>query len=248
MRKRPKREFFCKSIFESVIRWVKHDLESRKQILSQLMEHVRLPLTSKDYILKNVVNEPLLINCSKCKDYVIEALHFHLLKSEKLITIPYDIRTKPRRPSSTPKVILAVGGAGKERILVSTEWYDPTINQWQPGPKMITRNLSGGLAVINDNIVIHLGGKNLDPTFESGCGLDLSSESPNWKPTTNMLVKRLYLGVGVGGKDGESFLNSAEVFDCRTREWHTISNMSTKRAFHGLGELNNLLYAVSKFG
>ncbi|XP_029345778.1 kelch-like protein 2 [Acyrthosiphon pisum] len=49
-------------VFESVIRWVKHDLGSRKCILPQLMEHVRLPLTSKEYILKKVVEEPLLDN------------------------------------------------------------------------------------------------------------------------------------------------------------------------------------------
>ncbi|XP_016659571.1 ring canal kelch homolog isoform X2 [Acyrthosiphon pisum] len=184
-------------IFESVIRWIKRDLDSRKQILHQLMEHVRLPLISKDYILKNVVDEPLLINCSKCKDYVFEALRFNLLRSEELITIPHNIRTKPRQPGGTHKVILAVGGEGNEGTLVSTEWYDPTINQWQPGPKMITPSLGGGLAVVNDNFAIHLGGENLDPTFQSGRGLDLSSESPRWKPTYNMLVKRELFGVSV---------------------------------------------------
>jgi len=30
------------------------------------MEHVRLPLTSKNYIIQNVVREPLLNNCPKC--------------------------------------------------------------------------------------------------------------------------------------------------------------------------------------
>ncbi|XP_016662464.2 kelch-like protein 3 [Acyrthosiphon pisum] len=92
-------------IFESVIRWVKQYLDSTKQILPQLMEeHVRLPLISKDYILKNVVDDPLLNNCFKCKDYVLEALRFHLLKSEELIQIPHNIRTKPRQPGGTHKV------------------------------------------------------------------------------------------------------------------------------------------------
>ncbi|XP_029345645.1 kelch-like protein 3 isoform X2 [Acyrthosiphon pisum] len=153
-------------IFESVIRWVKHDLESRKQFLPQLMEHVRLPLTSKDYIWKNVFKEPLLIDCSKCKGYVFEVLRFNLLKSEELITIPYDIRTKPRRPGSTPKVILAVGGVGKKGILVSTEWYDPTINQWQPGPKMITRNL---FIFRITSLETHLQYVCLQKTFKSWC-------------------------------------------------------------------------------
>ncbi|XP_008181225.1 kelch-like protein 2 [Acyrthosiphon pisum] len=56
-------------VFESVISWVKYDLGSRQCVLSQLMQHVRLPLTSKDYILKKVAEEPLIKNCLKCIKY-----------------------------------------------------------------------------------------------------------------------------------------------------------------------------------
>lgn len=38
------------------------------------------------------------------KDYIIEALNFHLLKSEQPGTIPKTIRTKPRQPVGLPKV------------------------------------------------------------------------------------------------------------------------------------------------
>ncbi|XP_016659045.1 kelch-like protein 2 isoform X2 [Acyrthosiphon pisum] len=245
-------------IFESVIQWVEHDLDSRKQILPQLMEHVRLPLTSKDYILKNVVDEPLLNNCFKCKDYILEALRFHLLKSEEIITIPHNIRTKPRQPGGTHKVILVVGGSGTDLfhdVLDSTEWYDPKNNQWQTGPKMITPRYAVRLAVVNDNFVLCLGGRNSESTLQSVDGIDLYSDSPHWRPTYDMLSKRWGFAVGVinnyifvvGGHAEYSFLNSAEVFNCRTQEWHTISNMSTKRAGHGLGVLNNLLYAVGGF-
>lgn len=49
----------------------------------------------------------------------------------------------------------------------------------------------------------------------------------------------------VGGFDGTSGLNSAEVFDCSTQEWRMISCMSTRRSSVGVGVLNNLLYAVN---
>ncbi|XP_029348331.1 ring canal kelch homolog isoform X2 [Acyrthosiphon pisum] len=245
-------------IFESVIRWVKHDLGSRKQILPQLIEHVRLPLTSRDYILEKVLDEPVFNSCLECKDYVIEALHFHLLKSDGLITIPHNIRTKPRQPGGTHKVILVVGGLGHgNAILDSTEFYDPKLNQWKSGPKMITPLYYGGLAVLKDNnIMLYVGGhKYPSTTCKSVFVLDLSSELTSWKPTVDMLVKRQHLGIGVinnyvfavGGYDGECFLNSAEVFDCRNRKWRLISNMSTKRSGVGLGVLNNLLYAVGGF-
>ncbi|CAI6361763.1 unnamed protein product [Macrosiphum euphorbiae] len=243
-------------IFESVIRWVKHDLGSRNRVFPELMEHVRLPLTSKDYILKNVVDEPLLNNCFKCKDYVIEALHFQLLKSDDLFTIPHNIRTKPRQPGGIHNVILVVGGLGfHEVVLNSTEWYDPKVDRWQSGPKMIAARCAAGLAALEDNFVFTVGGIIYDLTVQSVEGLDFSSESPHWKPTVNMFFKRQHFGVGViknyvyavGGFDGIRHLNSAEVLDCRTREWRMISSMSTKRGGVGIGVLNNLVYAVGGY-
>jgi kelch-like protein 2/3 len=45
---------------------VKHELGSREIFLPELMEHVRLPLVSKQFILEKVVDEPLIKNNSKC--------------------------------------------------------------------------------------------------------------------------------------------------------------------------------------
>ncbi|CAI6371803.1 unnamed protein product [Macrosiphum euphorbiae] len=185
-----------------------------------------------------MVDKPLLFNCSKCKDYVFEALHFHLLKSEELITIPHNFRTKPRQNGHSNKVILVIGGRGYNgQIFDCAEWYDSKINQWQFGPKMITPCYAGGLTVVNDNVPLYLGGTNFESIFQSAYGPNLSpSESSKWTPKYNMLAKRQSFRVGVinnyiyvvGGSDGNSILNSAEVFDCRTREWCTICNMSTK--------------------
>jgi len=82
------------------------------------MEHVRLPLVSLEYILKEVVEEPLLKNSPKCmyfinipclkfnlffiiviflvKDYINEALDFHKLKTQQVLIIPQTIRSTPR--------------------------------------------------------------------------------------------------------------------------------------------------------
>lgn len=53
-------------VFECVICWVNHASNSRKDILPKLMEHVRLPLASKEYLLKRVEEEPLLKNSLEC--------------------------------------------------------------------------------------------------------------------------------------------------------------------------------------
>ncbi|XP_016658234.1 kelch-like protein 2 [Acyrthosiphon pisum] len=236
-------------VFESVIRWVKHKLGSRKCILPQLMEHVRLPLTSKSYISKKVVEEPLIKNCLKCKDYIDEAMHFHNIhKSEKLI--PQNIRNKPRHGD---KVILVVGGYDNEYRKI-TEWYDPKMDRWNYGPEMITSRVNTGVCVVNDNLVFAVGGYNYQgEPLRSVDMLDLTSDSLCWKPSVDMLVKRSNLGVGainnyiyaVGGyNDNDRILNSAELFDYNTQEWRMIKSMSTKRCDLGVGVLNNILYAV----
>ena len=74
-------------VYESVIAWVNHDLEERGQYLPKLMEHVRLPLLSKDYLLKRVDTEGLFKVHAACKDYIIEALKFHLATGQSLLGV-----------------------------------------------------------------------------------------------------------------------------------------------------------------
>ena len=47
--------------------WVSADLSSREQHLAELMEHVRLPLLSQDYLVQRVEEEPLLKSNTLCK-------------------------------------------------------------------------------------------------------------------------------------------------------------------------------------
>ena len=39
-------------VFEAVIAWVNHDKDVRQEHLAQLMEHVRLPLLSREYLVQ----------------------------------------------------------------------------------------------------------------------------------------------------------------------------------------------------
>ena len=49
----------------------------------------------------------------------------------------------------------------------------------------------------------------------------------------------------VGGFDGCTGLNTAEVFDPRVGEWKMIEPMSVRRSSVGVGVVNGVLYAVS---
>jgi len=79
-----------------------------------------------------------------------------------------------------------------------TEWYDPKMNRWNYGLEMITSRGRPGLAVVKDNLVFVVGGFDVDvESLRSVDVLDLSSDSPCWKPSVDMLVKRDILRVGV---------------------------------------------------
>jgi len=117
-------------VFESVIAWIQHSQEVRAQHLPALMQHIRLPLLSQDYLIHKVDSEPLLKQNDNCKDFIIEAMKYHLLKGDmKLAMTLTSPRTKPRQPVGLPKVMLAIGGQAPKAIR-SVECYDFKEDRW----------------------------------------------------------------------------------------------------------------------
>ena len=102
-------------MFESVVSWVNYDPEHRCEWLAQLMEHVRLPLLSREYLVSRVETEALVKNNNSCKDFLIEALKYHLLSSDQR-TLLQSPRTRPRTPIGLPKVMYVVGGQAPKAI------------------------------------------------------------------------------------------------------------------------------------
>lgn len=39
-------------VFEAMVAWIKHDKPARLEYMPKLMEHVRLPLLSRDYLVQ----------------------------------------------------------------------------------------------------------------------------------------------------------------------------------------------------
>ncbi|KAL0117387.1 hypothetical protein PUN28_010310 [Cardiocondyla obscurior] len=237
-------------VFECVISWVYHDLEKRQNDLALLMEHVRLPLLSQEYLVQRVEEEPLLKANLQCKDFLIEALKYHLLKGEQksLFKTP---RTKPRQPRGLPKVLLVVGGQAPKAIR-SVECYDFKEEKWYQVSELPTRRCRAGLCVLTGRVYA-VGGFNGSLRVRTVDIYDAAADQ--WSPCPEMEARRSTLGVAVlgncvyavGGFDGSTGLNSAEVYDPRTREWRPIARMSTRRSSVGVGVVKGLLYAVGGY-
>ncbi|XP_015591764.1 ring canal kelch homolog [Cephus cinctus] len=237
-------------VFECVISWVHHDLEKRQDYLAQLMEHVRLPLLSQEYLVQRVEDEPLLKANLQCKDYLIEALKYHLLKGEQksLFKTP---RTKPRQPRGLPKLLLVVGGQAPKAIR-SVECYDFKEERWYQVSELPTRRCRAGLSVLGGRVYA-VGGFNGSLRVRTVDVYDASADQ--WSACPGMEARRSTLGVAalgnciyaVGGFDGSTGLNTAEVYDPRTHEWRMIAPMSTRRSSVGVGVVKGLLYAVGGY-
>ncbi|XP_043473536.1 ring canal kelch homolog [Leptopilina heterotoma] len=237
-------------VFECVISWVHHELEKRQHVLAELMEHVRLPLLSQEYLVQRVEEEPLLKSNSQCKDFLIEALKYHLLKGEQksLFKTP---RTKPRQPRGLPKVLLVVGGQAPKAIR-SVECYDFKKERWYQVSELPTRRCRAGLSVLGDRVYA-VGGFNGSLRVRTVDVYDASAD--NWQACPGMEARRSTLGVAVlgnciyavGGFDGSTGLNSAEVYDPRSHEWRMIAPMSTRRSSVGVGVVKGMLYAVGGY-
>lgn len=124
-------------VYECVICWIKFEPDTRQLHLSDLMEHVRLPLLSQEYLVSKVENETLLKGDLICKDFLIEALKFHLLKGEAK-TLFKTPRTIPRQPVGLPKILLVIGGQAPKAIR-SVECYDLREERWYQAAEMPTR-------------------------------------------------------------------------------------------------------------
>ena len=103
----------CHQVFESVMQWVRRELVTRQQFVSELVEHVRLPLLSQEFLVQRVEEEQLIKSNSECKDYLIEAMKYHLLRPQQKLVYKTP-RTKPRTPLGLPKVRLPVHPVGEK--------------------------------------------------------------------------------------------------------------------------------------
>ena len=58
--------FICTQVYECVMAWVNYGPDVRKQELPLLMEYVRLPLLSQDYLVQHVEENVLMRSNAAC--------------------------------------------------------------------------------------------------------------------------------------------------------------------------------------
>uniref|UniRef100_A0A3B3DUN8 Kelch-like family member 29 n=1 Tax=Oryzias melastigma TaxID=30732 RepID=A0A3B3DUN8_ORYME len=106
-------------VYETVIKWIKQDPNTRVQHLSELLAVVRLPFIHPSYLLNVVDNEELIKSSEACRDLVNEAKRYHMLPHA---------RQEMQTPRTRPR--LSAGGT-ESGVMVADVWcYMSLLDNW----------------------------------------------------------------------------------------------------------------------
>uniref|UniRef100_A0A3Q3S524 Kelch-like family member 29 n=1 Tax=Mastacembelus armatus TaxID=205130 RepID=A0A3Q3S524_9TELE len=218
-------------VYETVIRWIKQDPNSRVQDLSELLAVVRLPFIHPSYLLNVVDNEELIKSSEACRDLVNEAKRYHMLPhARQEMQTP---RTRPRLSAGVAEVIVLVGGRQvigmNQRSLTAVTCFNPQNSKWYPLASLpfYDREFFSVISA-GDNIYLSGGTESGVMVADVWCYMSLLD---NWNLVSRMTVARcrhnslvydgkLYTigGLGVAGN-----LDHVERYDTITNQWETVS-------------------------
>uniref|UniRef100_H3ADM7 Kelch like family member 2 n=1 Tax=Latimeria chalumnae TaxID=7897 RepID=H3ADM7_LATCH len=234
-------------VFEAVISWVNHDKEVRQEYMAHLMEHVRLPLLSREYLVQRVEEEALVKNSSACKDFLIEAMKYHLLPVEQRALMK-TTRTRLRTPVSLPKKKKFVGSGPP----IPTHHCLERQKHWRGGGELPFKKKKKSVVYMS-GLVYAVGGFNGSLRVRTVDSYDPVKDQ--WTSIANMQDRRSTLGAAVlngllyavGGFDGSTGLSSVEAYNIKPNEWFHVAPMNTRRSSVGVGVVGGLLYAVGGY-
>ncbi|KAB0397670.1 hypothetical protein E2I00_019013, partial [Balaenoptera physalus] len=230
-------------VFEAVISWINYEKETRLEHMAKLMEHVRLPLLPRDYLVQTVEEEALIKNNNTCKDFLIEAMKYHLLPLDQRLLIK-NPRTKPRTPVSLPKSHKGQLGLPEEKGALK--------ESYRKGFTGLEKHLVQDQIFGFSEVMIVVGGQAPKAIRSVEC---YDFEEDRWDQIAELPSRRCRAGVvfmaghvyAVGGFNGSLRVRTVDVYDGVKDQWTSIASMQERRSTLGAAVLNDLLYAVGGF-
>ena len=70
-------------VYNSIIKWLNHDIDAHSVEFAKVLEHVRLPLLSPYFIHDCVETVPLIADSPQCQKLLEEAKTYHLLQDRR---------------------------------------------------------------------------------------------------------------------------------------------------------------------
>uniref|UniRef100_A0A914WJH7 BTB domain-containing protein n=1 Tax=Plectus sambesii TaxID=2011161 RepID=A0A914WJH7_9BILA len=237
-------------VFETVVQWVAHGLDTRKIYLPDLLDKVRLAQLPTNYLLNEVKNHPLIQDCIRCRDLVSDAMS-EKMRSHCSSMSPSGAHQIPSRPRKTAAgVIFCVGGRGTSGDPFRTvEAYDWRRDKWFPVTEMNVRRRHVGVVSAQGKLYA-IGGHDGTNHLESAECFDPATNM--WHSVQSMETRRRGIAVGslegaiyaVGGLDDTACFQTVERYDVEANKWSAVESMNIQRGGVGVAALSKYLFAV----
>lgn len=243
-------------VYEALTRWTRYDSKNRKKCFSELVQHIRLPMLSPDYLIDQVESEPLFGEYPKCKELLMEAHHYLLLPNRRGCI--QSVRTRPRKYENNNEILVACGGNGETSLNSTVFTYNMVKSSWNELPRLIPERGYHGLATIDGEMYI-VGGvtasraegrEGTTEMLDTGKKFDLDQNM--WINIASLHTKRSKMSVleccgniyVIGGFDGSQTLNSVECYNPTTNRWKFVAPMITHRRCTCAVSSGNFIFVV----
>ena len=218
-------------VFDAVLGWIQHDLDNRKSFMETIIEHVRLPYCTTEYLQKMRDIYDLLT--PKCFKYLYEAMAFQASPEHQHSSS----RTVPRNNVRMKSCLLVVGGQtsstyGGNKKHYLCEYYEEDTSCWK---SLTTLPQSVGFM---DSVCYTDRGFVVTGGYEGGA-MDLclvfDIAKNKWEEMPPLIPKRyLHRSVSlgdcvyvVGGTDvHKQTLASVECLTLKSRQWSSLPVMA----------------------
>ena len=213
-------------VFTAVIGWMEHNPEARKEKLGEILEYVRFPFCSPEFMC-DVVEDSVHMNGPGFKEFLKEYRVYHMIPSRRLELSAR--RIKPRN-SLKKEYLISFGGIDDANKGNMDGWYlNEDRMKWKRLIQLPQDIRMFGMCTLGEDMVITGGYCNGQRTNASWL---YSCATRQWQQLDSMRRARIKHGsiecegklYVIGGQDG-GVLSSAECYDPKTNSWSALPEL-----------------------
>ncbi|KAH0625263.1 hypothetical protein JD844_033665 [Phrynosoma platyrhinos] len=231
-------------VFEALMRWVRHDVASRRGALKDLLEHVRLSLMDPLYFMEKVEGDKLIQGSKECLPLLQETRRSYILGMEI-----GSRRSRPRRFMELAEMIVVIGGCDKKGFLKLpfVDVFHPENKQWKALSSMpgYTKSEFAACTLKND---VYISGGHISTrdvwllSSQLNVWIKVAGlQKGRWRHKMAALCGKIY---AVGGYDGFCRLASVECYDSFLNRWTAVAPLPVAVSSAAVVSCLNKLYVV----
>ncbi|CAM4495478.1 unnamed protein product [Lepidochelys olivacea] len=222
-------------VFETLMVWIRHDLQARQGYIQDLFKKVRLQYVHPTFLFHFIANNSLIQSSPACRS-ILESARRQMFSLYSTSTP--DIKPMwhvPRRYSYQEFLIIVGGRKDNQTTTRDVLLYDEKTNQWLSLAKHPVRLYKASAVSLHSNIYV-LGGMpvSCEKSPVSDNVYIFSLKLNQWRLVEHMLVPRyshrsiayknyIFSIGGIGEK--QEILNSMERYDSIYNIWENMANM-----------------------